>query len=341
MQVAVTSRRQARSPTVNGPYSSQRSGASAAGEEAVDTTPPRSAAGTTRGLIFAELALLPDCLKGIPAIGRSWFQVPSLLDFDLCSKCYYTNIHQSPFRQRLSPAVDKPEGMPIICDFHIPRIRQLWEAALRGGDSESFLRFAEGRTRIPHCNKFEQPIGGWWWVVLGEMPSFQACEACYNDFVIASPFAGRFACLVAPQVGMYCSLGIPGLQKQFLQLMESPSSAHWNTRHDFVLSANNRIDAVPECPGTAFVQDPRAWWACKVILDFALCEACYLDKVEPSQWHEMFTPTHQPSSEMWSCSFANLPIQISWELALSDAARDFDDIWKCAWAAATLQPCEG
>ena len=137
-------------------------------------------------------------------------------------------------------------------------------------------------------------------------------------------------------------VGIPGLQKQFLRLIESPSPAHGNTWQDFVLSANHRIDAVPECPGAAFVQGPRAWWACeKVIPDFAICEACYLDKVEPSQWHEMFTPAHQPSSEMWNCSFANLPIQISWDLALSDAARDFDDFWKCAWAAATLPSCEG
>ena len=340
VQMAVTSRRQARSPAAN---SSQRPRVSTAGGELKDTTPPRLAAGTTGSLSSPELALLPDCPKDTPSQGNRGFKC-QIFQTLMCAPnvTIPINIHRSPFRHMFSLVVDKPEGIATSCDFYTPRILQLWEAALRRGDFESFFRYAEARTRIPRCNKLGQRIGGSWWVVPGEMPSFQVCKACYNDFVIASPFAGRFARLVAPQDGMYCSLRIPGLQKQFLRLFKSPSPAHGNTWQDFVLSANHRIGAVPDCPSAAFVRGPRAWWACKkVIPDFAICEACYLDMVEPSQWHEMFAPTHQPSSEMWNCSFAYLPIQISWDLALSDAARDFDDLWECAWAATTLPPCEG
>ena len=342
--MAVTSRQQARYLAVNGLYSSQGSGVSAAGGETKDTAPPRPAADSTRDLSFMEISHLPDCPMGSYVSWGSWFQAPDLPDFNVCSRCYYTHIHRSPFRFGFSPAVDRPDGIALSCGFYTPRILQLWETALRGRNFESFLRYVEARTRIPHCNKLEPHTGGRWWVVPGDMPNFQVCEACYNDLVLASPFANRLASHPAPQDEMYCSLGIPGLQKRFLRLIETRSPAHGNTWQDFVRSANYRITVVPKCAGAAYIHDPRDWWTCKkAIQGFGICEACYLDEVEPSLWHDKFVPipNKQSRSGKWGCDFAIIPVKLSWQLALNDAAREFDDFWKCAEAALSMPSCRG
>ena len=331
-------------PRESRPYSSQGPGVSAAKGEAEDTTPPRPATYNARDLSSTEIALLPDCPKGHPVPWGSWFQVPNLPGFDVCSKCYYTFIHRSSFRPRFSPVVDRPDGIAVGCGFYTPRILQLWETALRGRNFESFLRYVEARTRIPHCNKLEPRTGGRWWIVQGDMPNFQVCEACYNDLVLASPFANRFAPHPAPRDEMYCSLGIPGLQKRFLRLIETRSPAHGNTWQDFVQSANYRISEVPKCAGAAYVHGPRDWWTCKkAIQGFAICEACYLDEVEPSLWRDKFVPipNKQSRSGKWSCDFAIIPVKLSWQLALNDVAREFDDFWKCAGAALSMPPCRG
>ena len=91
---AVTSRQQARYLAVNGSYS-QGSGVSAAGEETKDTAPPRPAADSTRGIGSMEISLLPNCPEGNFVPWGSWFHVPNLPGFDVCSKCYYTHIHRS------------------------------------------------------------------------------------------------------------------------------------------------------------------------------------------------------------------------------------------------------
>ena len=341
---AVASQQQARFLAVNGPYSSQGSGISAAERETKGTAPPRPAAGSTRDLSSTEVSHLPDCPKGSYVSWRSWFQMPNLPDFDVCSKCYYTHIHRSRFRSRFSPAVDRPEDVAVSCDFYTPRILRLWEATLRARNFDRFLYYAEARARISNCDKLDPHTGGRWWVETGDMPNFRVCEACYNDFVLASPFTSRFAPLAAPQGELYCSLGIPGLQKRFLRLIESRSPAHGNTWQDFVRSASYRIAGVPKCAGAAYVYGPRDWWTCKkVIPGFAICEACYLDEVEPSPWHDKFMPTTNKQSwpDRWRCDFAILPVKLSWQLALNDVARGFDGFWECAEAASSMAPCWG
>ena len=341
---AITSRQQARFLAVNGLYSSQRCGISAAERETKGAASPRPAPDSTRDLSSTEVSHLPDCPKGSYVSWGSWFEAPNLPDFDVCSKCYYTHIHRSPFESRFSQAADRPESIAVRCDFYIPRVLQLWEATLRGGDLEPLLRYAETSARIPPCNELEPRIGAWWWwAVPSDVKNFQVCEACYNDLVLASPFASRFAPFAAPRGGVYCSFGIPGLQKRFLRLIESRLPEHGNTWQDFVRSANYRISEVPKCAGAAYVHNPKGWWTCKGTPDFGVCEACYLDEVEPSPWHDKFMPmpNKQSRSDRWSCDFAIVPVRLSWQLALNNATGGFDDFWKCAEAASSMPPCRG
>ncbi|CUS11387.1 unnamed protein product [Tuber aestivum] len=200
----------------------------------------------------------------------------------------------------------------------------------------------ERRIRIPNCKGDEAGVCENWWGVPSEIPNFAICEACYNDIVSASPFAGWFVRLDRPKGNeTMCDLAVPGLKKRFLQFIDPESPTQWN---DFLRSATYRITEVPKCVGTSSVGGPRNWWTTeKPINGFVICEACYLDEIELSPWRKKFipTPTKQPRSEKWSCKFTMVGVALAWEVSLSNTVKNFDHFWHCADATSRLSQCEG
>ncbi|RPB05633.1 hypothetical protein L873DRAFT_1662399, partial [Choiromyces venosus 120613-1] len=274
----------------------------------------------------------------------TWFQLPFVPGFDICAHCYYTHIHKSQFGHYFSPA-EKEHNVEKSCDFHTPRMQELWAVAIRTQSFEPVANYMERRIRIPNCKGHEAGVCDNWWGVPSEISDFAVCEACYNDIVLASPFASRFIPLdPRPEdIETVCDLAVPGLKERFLRLIDPESPTHGNTWKDFVRSATYRITEVPKCVGTSYVGGPRNWWTTKKpIPGFVICEACYLDEIELSPWREKFipTPAKQPRSEKWSCDFTMVGITLAWEVSLFDSVKSFDHFWHCADATIKLPPCE-
>ncbi|KAG0634624.1 hypothetical protein HOY80DRAFT_985585 [Tuber brumale] len=330
------------------PYSSQGSRTSEkthlSGTRRSSTVPPGTPPSTNQDLSPQELARLPPCPKYNFTQWGTWFQLPFVLGFDICAHCYYTHIHKSQFGHYFSQA-EKEHNVEKSCDFHTPRMQELWAVAIRTQSFEPVANYMERRIRIPNCKEDEAGVCDNWWGVPSEIPDFAVCEACYNDIVLASPFASRFIPLdPRPEdVETMCDLAVPGLKQRFLRLIDPECPTHGNTWKDFVRSATYRITEVPKCVGTSYVGGPRNWWTTKnPIRDFVICEACYLDKIELSPWRERFipTPAKQPRSEKWSCDFTMAGIVLAWDVSLSDSVKNFDHFWHCADATTKLPPCE-
>jgi len=330
------------------PYSSQGSRTSEkthpSGTQRSSTAPPKTPPSTNRDLSPQELSRLPPCPKYNFTQWGTWFQLPFVSGFDICAHCYYTHIHKSQFGHYFLQA-EKEHNVEKSCDFHTPRMQELWAVAIRTQSFEPVANYMERRIRIPNCKGHEAGVGDNWWGVPSEIPDFAVCEACYNDIVLASPFASRFTRLDPRQENAetVCDLAVPGLKKRFLRLIDPEPPTHGNTWKDFVRSATYRITEVPKCVGTSYVGGPRNWWTTKrPIPGFVICEACYLDEVELSPWREGFTPTptKQPRSEKWSCDFTMVGIALAWEVSLSNNVKNFDHFWHCAEAATRSPPCE-
>lgn len=328
------------------PYSSQgsRTSEKTHGTQRSSTVPPETPRSTNRDLSPQELARLPPCPKYNFTHWGTWFQLPFVSGFDICAHCYYTHIHESQFGHYFSQA-EKEHDVEKSCDFHTPRMQELWAVAIRTQSFEPVANYMERRVRIPDCKGHEAGVCDNWWGVPSEIPDFAVCEACYNDIVLASPLASRFVPLdPRPEdIETMCDLAVPGLKKRFLRLIDPESPTHGNTWKDFVRSATYRITEVPKCVGTSYVGGPRNWWTTKKpISGFVICEACYLDEIELSPWREKFipTPAKQPRSVKWSCDFTMVGVALAWEVSLSNNVKNFDHFWYCADATIKLHPCE-
>ncbi|OGM47399.1 hypothetical protein ABOM_002589 [Aspergillus bombycis] len=255
----------------------------------------------------------------------TWYILPDAPNFRICMYCYEKNIQGSPLQGSFHPWVS-PAGASIHCLFSSPRIEKyLWPRALQSGSVQELSWFFRHRTTIRNCDgtkgvgesenvKWYSPKD------TSRLPSFVACEACYEDVVSGTPLQGQFEEHREKQPHgqiWACDIAIGFIRRLLTKAQSWPHFSVEAARH---LS-------LPECEknGGVMSGSSRQWYELRDrALGIAVCERCYRDFASRTDFESHFQPMTQPPRQQ-KCILGFWQAQVIWGEAIE--RKDFS-LWR-------------
>ncbi|KAL4945627.1 hypothetical protein BDV06DRAFT_184401 [Aspergillus oleicola] len=215
----------------------------------------------------------------------TWYIHPQVPEFKVCAYCYEKHILSSRFETSFNTCTSPAGGKPS-CLFSVPRIKDsLWPRALQEESLKEVLEFFAYRLTLPvrTCpgeGKGVKASEGVKWFQLnqrsqGRFPQFLACEACFENVLLASPIRDEFSqCtqVQATDLLWACDVAVPFIGKL-------ATKADLNT---FIAEALGHLE-LAECAkgGTMVDASSRRWYqprgAGSSTEGLSICERCYND----------------------------------------------------------------
>ncbi|KNG81819.1 hypothetical protein ANOM_010748 [Aspergillus nomiae NRRL 13137] len=255
----------------------------------------------------------------------TWYILTETPEFRICTYCYEKNIQGSPLQTSFHPWVS-PAGAGIHCLFSSPRIQNyLWPRALQSGNVQALLWFFRHRTTIRNCDG-TKGVGGsenvkWYSPKdTSRLPSFIACEACYEDVVAGTPLEGQFEehREKQPHEQIWaCDIAISFVRRLLTNTQSWPQFSVEAARH---LS-------LPECEknGGVMTGSSRQWYELRDrALGIAVCERCYRDFASRTDFESHFQPMRQLPRQQ-QCILGFWQAQVVWDEAIE--RKDFS-LWR-------------
>ncbi|VUC27993.1 unnamed protein product [Clonostachys rosea] len=217
----------------------------------------------------------------------SWFYLPSAPDFLICTRCYADHLKNT----NLASSFEKKKTHGARCRFNVPRITSvLVPQCIQAGSVELLAEYMAKRIGIKDCTLkqgFKGSDGIQVWLIEREtndvMKNFIACQACYEDHVLASKYAQEF---------------IPRQQKY---PEPQPASSKWScdlnafgySRRSFTIYSRNnapfmdwvekatKLFQLPDCEADKGVESSsREWVRPKDPVEtMVICEKCYFNEL--------------------------------------------------------------
>ncbi|WOO79904.1 uncharacterized protein LOC62_02G003418 [Vanrija pseudolonga] len=281
--------------------------------------------------------LLSDAPTGVPAVRdagapnptlafctstvstTSWYQL-SGTPLLLCTHCHATRVSGSSLAASFVQLQTKGS-----CAFTTPRLKALLAAAARSSPSV-LTEFVARRHAIGKCTAASTESG----YHVPSAPGLAACEACYQDVVLASPFASNFA--PTPKAGS-CAFALPAIQRAFITLSETVDG--WT---EFLDSASRRLLLPRACTGASVPSHGTKWYTTKqAIHGLVLCEGCHADHVAYTRYGAEFVPYPSAAGQNWSCDFHGAT-RAAWTFAVQHG--EFADWWRAAERISLARPCD-
>ncbi|KAL8663542.1 MAG: hypothetical protein Q9202_003730 [Teloschistes flavicans] len=266
----------------------------------------------------------PECLN----FPTSWYRFPNNDDFLICTKCFSSKLAHTALAPHFRyDYLDFGPCSNATCDFNTPRFSTLLQHALTSNSIRHLETFASRRMSIQSCQGTNGIKGGndekWFRPAAREIDGFICCEACYEDVVLATNFASYLIPYGEEQPAdatWTCDLAIPYLRHQ---LQRCSQRRDWS---EFVQAARHRM-SLPACAGTtAAYASSRKWYNTiqpSPIPNFAICEACFLDRVGwREEWARNFTPVtinvYQMTAQ-YICDLGLSPMRACWDILFPQA----------------------
>lgn len=227
-----------------------------------------------------------DCPGSIRDITyeATYFILPEVPDFAVCTRCHDRYLKSSPL---FSAAFEKTRKANARCRFNVPRITQvLLPQCAQTGNLDPLRDYLRKRLEFKDCKAslgVKGSEGMTWFIIAADtndiMINFMACQACLEDFIYASPYAGEFM----PRVDRYttpqgqdstwfCDLSFPYVKRSFLIFARNNAPFA-----DWVEKATGRF-RLPKCEGTVVESASRNWVRPKDHVEgMVICENCYFD----------------------------------------------------------------
>lgn len=169
-----------------------------------------------------------------------------------------------------------------------------------------------------------------WYSAAGDaIPGMVVCEACYEDVVLGTGFAGRFREHHTPQ-------GVNGKRvcdlARFMIYMRRTiwSRGRRGDWEGYVAGARRRM-AMAACEGKTKTAGQNVWFRPKGVAatEFRFCETCYTDAFAESRWEGVFEKVVETNATKWTlqkCAWKwNLPVT-QFTFAVQATKRPAEDL---------------
>lgn len=270
------------------------------------------------------------CPKRVPIdYAIDWYFHPNSPNFLICTNCYSNNIEATNFATHFQSEL-KSEAVPRTCLFHVERIQNiLWPQALATGSLTNVIAFMDKRSQIKcsgttknndisikyYSHRHNEPVDG-----------FIVCEACYEDLVLAKPFADKFQLYPVkqtPENFWACDSAFPVIQRAF---DNHSNEAEWAE----AVRLGVKVHALEACPGARSHDTSRAQWykPIKHIEGFVICETCYYNRVVNTPFAKQFEFAAPKWQTGWSCDLSAWSVSFALDAALWK--DDYNMFWNTA-----------
>ncbi|GAM88151.1 hypothetical protein ANO11243_061820 [Dothideomycetidae sp. 11243] len=212
----------------------------------------------------------------------TWYHLNGVPDFLICTKCYGHHLAGSQISKQFAPT-ERDSG---ACRFNVPRLtKSLVPEARRTNNLEPVRAFMLRRLSVPDC-KGQASVGHednikWFATAGSQSTGFVACEACYEDHVLANSFASHFRPSdPGQQVGEFwaCDFCIPVIKRAYWKLSKSRNG--WDEWQSLI----SKRMSLPQCNGQEVDAASCEWYKLRGTADgMVFCSTCFHDKV-------MYTP---------------------------------------------------
>lgn len=265
----------------------------------------------------AQYQPLKRCPQGPLGINFAtyWYRFRYSKDFWICSKCYQDNIADTFLTSLCERFYDDIlPGTRSICDFNNARCKQLLHAYMQHRQIGDLLEYGKRRAAAGMCTGTEAVHGGRGlrWYSNAELPGFVACEACFHDYILASPFGEKFFLRDlqehGPKHAWSCDVVVPFIRQALF------SGKPWA----LIVAAIQHRMSLPACggPKQATKLSSRKWY--QPVKPFRIdgmrvCEACFLDRVAALPAASNFAEADimpVDAERFWFCELVDLPISI-------------------------------
>lgn len=239
--------------------------------------------------------------------------MPSIKGFDVCEKCYEVYVYDSAFA-RYFQQIKLAKGEKTFCGFNNPRVVEfIWPTTVKVNDFDIFADYARERGPMGTCAGMGSPAKeGVWYKIRGRTQGVLACEACYQDVILASPFHHHFERMEATAVSentIPCHVAWPFVEAR---LLKKPS-----TFEEVERDINYRLTKVLACPEDKLIKVPgRRWWKPKgTALPIFICDCCYWDGIFPTAFGDEFKVVVQEQDDVWCCAMSCYQLSTVWQYA--------------------------
>ncbi|KAL4867044.1 hypothetical protein BDV12DRAFT_187028 [Aspergillus spectabilis] len=278
--------------------------------------------------------------------GGAWYIHPQVPEFTSCVYCYEKHIRSTQFQSSFNPWTS-PAGSKPQCLFSSPRIENsLWPRALQSGSLTDVVQFFAHRLNLsvrncPGEGKAVAATEGVKWFQLNDnyrskFPLFAACEACYEDVLLASPLKGEFAPCTKPQAEdtmWACDVAVAFIQKLVLK----------GDLGAFISHAERHLNLL-ECEKGGKMVDGRTrrWYQPRPTSsspgeEITICEHCCHDFVTHSEFKDHFQLFNPPAESQQLCILGLYQARTVWAEALDQ--HDFSLFHRTMLAFIQCPPC--
>lgn len=279
-----------------------------------------------------------------------WYRLAEVPDYLFCTRCHAENIRGTNLENRFEK-ITRPDGSVSTCGFWHPRIKEiLWPQALQSNDLSALSAFMKKRLTFVAC-KGQQPRATaedvkWFKMAGQEIEGFIACEECFESRVVGTSFEPRFQPERKQPDGesWTCDLTVPFISRAVVKL------AKYKDWQGFVTSSTRRLKS-PVCEGKEIQSNDLTWYRPRNNAHaLEICETCYMDTLELTQFGREFEVVGKPSGfnafmdmlgQKKTCNLpdTNIPIRSALDAAIY--RRQFSVFLDAAQAITRLVPCTG
>lgn len=280
-----------------------------------------------------------------------WYYMEDMPDAPICTRCHADDVENTALSSQFTKKLAAKDSKSS-CNFRFSRVQNvIWKAALKSGSLDQLKSFLVKRRLIPNCRGRETTTaaGGvkYFGIKDGEIDSFIACEACYEDHIVGASFEARFIPFgrqQGPNDRWACDMSIPYLPKALAKF--APQN-NWSA---FIENARRRFK-LAACDGRELARgDSGSWYTTRTPWDgFQVCEACYMDRVELDHFAGEYEQMPGPVDfdmyivflrQRWRCSLAGGTL-LAMTAALDAAQKkgDFATFREAADRILKLVPC--
>ncbi|KAK1245040.1 hypothetical protein MKX08_004669 [Trichoderma sp. CBMAI-0020] len=261
----------------------------------------------------------------------NWYYLPDAFedtaDYLICSRCHADHIKGTSLEVQFKQ-IEWPDGDIAVCRFWLPRVKDvLWPEAIRTNN----IKPCPGQKLTEDVE--DRTVYG---LVDGEIESFAACEACYEDYIFGTGFEPHFGTYSELAPRWSCDLCMP-----YISGSVAPMAKHNNWR-GFISGASRRFQ-LPACTGEQIRSDVIEWYLLKdyKLDNFHVCETCYLDKLALTPFKrdfQLFSGDLDP--ELWCCGLAdqNISTAVALEAAIV-VRKDLEVFVEAGQTICSLVPC--
>ncbi|KAL2839250.1 hypothetical protein BJY01DRAFT_250563 [Aspergillus pseudoustus] len=250
-----------------------------------------------------------------------WYIHPDVPDFRICTYCYEKHIQYTQLADAFK-CISVPGGSKPQCLFSCPRIEDdIWPRMVQTRNNlQELLQFFAHRLRVPNCSlqRGVSPSEGIKWYRprdTSRFPDFLACQACYEDVLLAGPLRDEFMLFTGSQPEG--TLFICDAHNSFIRRMATKTASM-----ETFISESIRHLHLPECEKSGALVDGRSrtWYYVPNSPSITVCERCYREFALRTEFEHALQPVSSPGAQQ-RCMLGMWQSRSVWSEAL--ALHDF------------------